>query len=531
MKASNRIALRVLWVAIIVAPLVSVAIIGLASGTNPLAIDAWNTHMNDERSYYWAITQMREFGAPSGFTGYNEQTAPNLSFGPYNLFVYIPYYVASFLTPIDSHNFMYLINLGFGVLATALIVVLLKPNMRQSALLLSFFLLQFVTSSYLCSGMSEGSYVAFAGLMAGLLAFCLRRDRARSSGAGGAASHSGVDKPAVFGLVLMMVAVCFWGCMRPFLFAFSLVPCILVFVCDYGLRGKMAKLALLLLQLALIAASLVFYVYYSKYYVTPYFNEPNIGASIGSRLVEALPGLAAKHVECIAYSAAKLFHLNWQGIMVFTFALSWFVLLALLVRKVRAGDKPGAWIAAGLLVAAFAIFEAHLLLYTYVQMHRTLIAVNIILVVAIIWLAGSEKLRWPRAAATLTVAATCVLCVGSLAIGTDNFALPQQDATYTAESDQQMRATLAAALPQSDDQWDNTIAKLVETGGQRLYFNMPRYLTTNGCTRGYMESALKKGAFKSKYVCLLVSEGLNKSFAQKYPVVYQDETHIIYCVR
>ena len=538
--AKSRAARTLPRLATILAPLVSVLIIGLATGTSPFALDAWNTFLNDEHNYYWSVSQMQLFGQPSGITGYNEQAAPNPSYGSYGIFVYLPYYVASFFTGVSSHNFIYVINMAFGVFALALIVVMLKPNLRQSLCLAALALFHFIISRYLCSGMSEGSYVLFAGI---IIACALYVVRVGSDG-----------RPALVALALaaMILASAFWGCMRPFLLAYMLVPCVLALTSTSSM-GKSLRAGLLVLAVAATAASLLLYVYYAKYYVVPYFDSATIATSMGALILQGLPGLPAQHIECVLYSGARLVHLKWQGIMVFTFAVCWVLLLIMAVRAARAHDKMAAGLLFALVVAGFAIFEAHLLLYSYKQMHRMFIPVDIIYLVALIWFGakpatGSSPTRTGKHAqkktrsknsgapalwvpTVVSVAAVCLLCCGSLVLHPDEFKLPQTGDAYENVDENALRTELSQLMPQSSDQWDNTIAHPIETDDLWLYFAMPRYLAPTTCKNEYLSQAAADASFKSKYVSLPASHKLNKKFAKKFPVLYEGQGHVIYQVR
>lgn len=538
--AKSRAARTLSHLAIVVAPLVSVLIIGLATSTSPFAIDAWNTFLNDEHNYYWSVSQMQLFGQPSGITGYNEQAAPNPSYGSYGIFVYLPYYVASFATGVSSHNFIYIINMAFGVLAAALIVILLKPSTRQSLCLAALVLFHFIISRYLCSGMSEGSYVLFAGIV---IACALYVVRVGSDG-----------RPALVALALaaIILASAFWGCMRPFLLAYMLVPCALAVTSTCRLV-KAARAGIIVLAVAATAASLVLYVYYAKNYVVPYFDSATIATSMGTLILQALPGLPAQHVECVLYSGTRLVHLKWQGIMVFTFAVCWVLLLIMGIRAARRSNKMAAGLLFALVVAGFAIFEAHLLLYSYKQMHRMFIPVDIIYLAALVWFgAGAitrtaanrtgkhtkNKSRSQQGSASplwvptvVTVVAVCLLCTGSLALHPDEFKLPQSGDAYEDVDENALRTELSQLMPQSENQWDNTIAHPIETADLWLYFAMPRYLAPTTCKNDYLSQAIADSSFKSKYVSLPASSKLNKKMAAKFTVLYEGQGHVIYQVR
>ena len=536
--ANSRAARTLSRLAIVLAPLVSVLIIGLATSTSPFALDAWNTFLNDEHNYYWSVSQQL-FGQPSGVTGYNEQAAPNPSYGSYGIFVYLPYYVASFVTGVSSHNFIYIINMAFGVLAAALIVIMLKPSTRQSLCLAALVLFHFIISRYLCSGMSEGSYVLFAGIVIACALYVVR------------AGSDGSPALVAFALIAVILASAFWGCMRPFLLAYMLVPCTLAVTSTCRL-GKAARAGIIALAVAATAASLVLYVYYAKYYVVPYFDSATIATSMGELVLEALPGLPAQHIDCVLYSGSRLVHLKWQGIMVFAFAVCWVLLLVMGIRAARRGNKMAAGLLIALMVAGFAIFEAHLLLYSYKQMHRMFIPVDIIYLVALIWFGAGPIAKTATArtgkhaqkksrslSAThplwvptiVTVVAVCLLCSGSLALHGDEFKLPQSGDAYEDVDEDALRTELSQLMPRSDNQWDNTIAHPIESADLWLYFAMPRYLAPTTCQNDYLSQAIADGSFKSKYVSLPESSKLNKKMAAKFTVLYEGQGHVIYQVR
>lgn len=93
---------RLLWLVLAAAPLLAGLSLFIISGKNPVTMDAWKTSWNDEVVYYRAVRLMRLFGTPRSVWGYNEVEAQTLTYGPYNLFTYIPYYLLSFLTGVGD---------------------------------------------------------------------------------------------------------------------------------------------------------------------------------------------------------------------------------------------------------------------------------------------------------------------------------------------------------------------------------------------------------------------------------------------
>ena len=569
--ASSR-ALRVaLWVLVVLSPVLSVLVLGVASGTSVLAIDAWNTSWNDEQSYYHAVRQMLEVGEPSGVVGYNEVAALRPTYGPYNVVVYAPYLLGALLAGVAAHNFMYIVNMALGVAACVILIVVLRPSARESLLCAAFFFFQFIVARYLCSGMIEASFALFAVLFASCALYALRH-----AGGGGSAGL------VVAALVAMMLAVGFWGVPRPFILALMLAPWLMLAFADFGLRGWQ-RAVLAALGLAVAVAGLAAFLYYSKYYATPYFGADTMADSLTGRMLDELSALPGKHVECVLYAASKLAKLDWLGVVVFGFAAGWVVLAVLFVLALRRGERARAALYAALLLAGLAVFEAHLLLYSYKQMHRTMLYLVIIYTLVIVWhgapapapvtgrgahgarvsAGGGARARvrtgaaargeggvpalaaararasragqaLPASARALPIAFVAVLSalsIGCLAADPSEFALPQASERMTAEADAELAGQLEELMPRSADAWDNTVAHPVEGGNIRLYFQLPPYMNLNTLQGGYLKKAVKKGTLKSKYVCLPNDAELNELLSRSYEVLYRGRGHIIYRVR
>ena len=119
------------WLLIILTPFICAGLIWLITGTDPLKLDAWNTSWNDEVGYFRVIRLLRHEFYPQGMYGFNEDAPSHLAYGPYNIFTYLPYFVLSFATGIDSHNFIYYSNVILAVLACAVYAVLVRPRFKE----------------------------------------------------------------------------------------------------------------------------------------------------------------------------------------------------------------------------------------------------------------------------------------------------------------------------------------------------------------------------------------------------------------
>ena len=160
--------------------------------------------------------------------------------------------------------------------------------------------------------------------------------------------------------------------MRPYLLAFMVVVWFMLARSDFGL-GKTGRIIMACFSVVVALASVALYMYLSKYYMTPYFYRDTIANDFFSRIVSAMPSLVSKHVSCILYSGAKLVQFGDQGIVMFTFAACWVMFLVMFVKAHKRGDSLAAALFLALVVVGVAVFEAHMLLYRYQQMQRTML--------------------------------------------------------------------------------------------------------------------------------------------------------------
>ncbi len=519
-KVTTRVPVVLLWVLIAASPLISVLIICIVTGTSLGALDAWSSSWNDEMRYFWSVTQMRLYGHPCGTPGYNEVVTQWPSYGPYSVTVYGLYYLGSFVSGFGSHNFMYVLNMAFGVIAAAVVAFAVRPDVRASLHLIVLLVFQFVIARYICSGMTEASYVLFAACFTSL-AFCLQKR-----------STAPEDKRRYVVLYCAMIAcLAIWGSMRPYLLAFVLVPLCMLFVGQNHV-GKKGKIGLVLISFVVAGAVLVVYWLQSKYMMTPYFYKGTIANSIFDRLASALPALPGAHLRCIAFSGRQLIKLHWQGIMVFAFFICWVVLLIQCVRAHRSKERTRFAFLLSLLLVGFIIFEAHLLLYDYKHMHRTMMAVIVIYLLSVVLLESGRTLKRPVSLASGAVLLTSLVCVVALVALPLEFSLPQVPKNYDAAAEQAQHEQFERLMPEDPSGgWENTIAHPPENSGFRIYYNIPTYMNMNSCKKEFLEKAITEGTLKSKYLCLPATGSLNKLAAEHYEKIYEGSGHIIYKTR
>lgn len=506
------------WLLIVLAPVICAGILEQFTGTSPLRLDAWNTTWNDEVGYNRVIVLLRNEFTPRGMTGYNEVAPDHLSYGPYNIFTYIPYFVLSLVTGITNHNFIYYSNVILAVLALLLYVILVRPGVREGFYTALFFVTYLVAGRYIWSGMSEGSYSFFLILFTALAIWLMKNPQAggRSQGL------------AVF---FMTAAVFFWNTMRPFYFPLLLIPVYMIFRKKSRLSVPARIFFLLFIALA-GAGSMGLYFYFTSHYTAHYFagDSPaqTLLALLGGPVSALLRQILSSNLSALHEILGYLRNGRWAGgISILYFGQS-LLLLLLLLRSLFSKDKPRDGRCAVIflmLLAGAAIYEANVVLYSPVQLHRMMLTITISYGLLLIHLGGWERLCGEIA---LIVLMTFLFVKAPV-----NFGLPQIDEqTLSAEQEADLRLEFRDILPLEDDPWDNTIAKMVESDDMQWEFMLPSYTALNVCQAAFMEEHLADGTLKSKYVLLQSSSDLNELCVKhKYRVVWEGYGRIMYRTR
>ena len=257
MKAEKKDRSILLWILVIAAPLIAGWILGLVSGTNPLHLDAWNTGWNDENGYFRVIHTLRYYGMPKGITGFNEITSGNIPYGPYNIFTYIPYFLLSFATGCESHNYIYICNIIFAVAANLIFVFLVRPGRKNSFLLAVFFLTQLVVARYTWSGMAEACYHFYIVVFMGLVIWYLKNEDASRA-------------KKAFTLLFMVLLTFFFSVMRPYFVPLFLIPLYLLIFRNSRI-GELSRFIFALVIMAAMIGSLVL-MYFFMGYIAEYFE-------------------------------------------------------------------------------------------------------------------------------------------------------------------------------------------------------------------------------------------------------------------
>ncbi|MCD8047486.1 MAG: hypothetical protein LUD80_02760 [Clostridiales bacterium] len=216
---------RTLWAILLLSPLIAVWIMGAVTGTSVTRLDAYNTTWNDEIGYLRAVRTMRTQGLPTGVQSYNEVASDIPAYGAYIFLTYLPYAAMSFLTGLTSHNFMYYSNVLPVVLANAVFLRLVKPDIKKTIWLIALSTLSLTYERYVWSGMSEASYCAF--LIVALACFLWLLD--------GREHPRWKENVILVGVTLLIL---FFGMLWAFHYAWVLIPGYYILVSDRSRRVK-----------------------------------------------------------------------------------------------------------------------------------------------------------------------------------------------------------------------------------------------------------------------------------------------------
>ena len=507
------------WLLIILTPFICAGLIWLITGTDPLKLDAWNTSWNDEVGYFRVIRLLRHEFYPQGMYGFNEDAPSHLAYGPYNIFTYLPYFVLSFATGIDSHNFIYYSNVILAVLACAVYAVLVRPRFKEGVYTVLFLSTYLVAGRYIWSGMSESSYNFFLILFTALAIWMIKKPDASPAAQGTA-------------LFVMIAAVFFWNTMRPYYFPLLLVPVYMIFRKRSRLSTA-AKILFLLFAALSAGLSLWLFFFFTDYNVARYFFDSTQTETLKALISSGSPVIMVKEILKSNLGALReikgyLKDSRWAGGIPLLYFVQSLLLFILMIRTFFAKEKKKdgrCAVILFMLMAGAAVYEANVVLYSPVQLHRMMLAVTIAYGLLLIELSG-----WERVTGQIALLAVMLFFVFR---APQNFALPQIDSqTLTTQKEEALRNDFRVILPLEEDPWDNTIAKVPEFDKLQWEFMLPTYTSLNVCQNGVMEKFLTDGTLKSKFVLLENDSKLNALCVKRgYRVVWQGYDRIMYQTR
>ena len=513
------------WLLILLAPFLSAGLLQLLTGTSALRLDAWNTTWNDEVGYYRVIRLLRYEFYPQGMYGFNEDAPAHLAYGPYNIFTYLPYFVLSFLTGIEGHNFICFCNVILAVLAGRFYVLLVRPGAKQGFFTTLFLVSYLVAGRYIWSGMSESSYNFFLIFFTALVLWMVKNPNASNS-----KTSVGSQKAA---LTAMILIVFFWNTMRPYYFPLLLIPVYMIFRKKSRLSAG-AKAFFLVLCAAAAAASLGLFFFFTGYNVARYFFDSTQTETLKQLLSSGSPVIMIKEIlrsnlDALREIKGYLRDSRWAGGIPLLYFAQSLILLIILVRTLftkPAKKDDRCAVIFFMLLAGAAIYEANVVLYSPVQLHRMMLAVTLAYGLLIIELGTTPS----HIAGELAVLAVMLFFVLR---APQNFRLPQVDEnTLSTVEEEALKLELRGVLPLEDAPWDNTIAKLPESEALQWEYMLPTYTSLNVCQTHVLEKLLTDGTVRSKFVLLADGSDLNKlCVAQKYRVVWQGYGRTMYQTR
>ena len=511
-------------------PVLSGFSLWLVTGYSPLHMDMWKTAWNDEVVYYRAIRLLRLYVFPQGVAGYNEVAARQLTYGAYNIFTFLPYWAVSFITGTAGHNFFCLENLILAAAANFFFALAAKPDVRRGILTALFFMTNLILARYTWSGMIETSYnfymIVFTGLLIGL--FRKKTSETKSTAAV---------------LILMMAMTFFWTVMRPFYVVFLLIPLFYIWRKKEDGAGFSlgSRIVLTLLDAAAGAGGFLLFAYFGNNSVAHYFADaPSPTGTLRELLGSGSVSYIVKYtlqanIEALRVVKNNLLSYSWIGAVSLLFYVEWILLFVLFVKTVRMCSKGSpkwgggrAFSLFAMLLAGAMIYEATVVLYAPIQLHRMMLAVTVGYALLIIELGELTT--------TLNEVVLLVL-MAFLVIGKpSSYLVPQADPAVltetgraeAAKAEEALEAELERLLPLREEPWENTVAKEPEGSGLEYEFLMPVYSAFNICQRNVLVEKIRTGTLQSRYVILAADSDLNTLCSQKLQKIWEGYGHILY---
>ena len=132
-------------------PVLSVLIRNIVS---PAPVSLLTSQWNDELFYFKQVESIIDYGYPRGYYGFNESKALSLSFAAWSPVLVWPWVIFGFLFG-WTQNLVFVYNLIIYVIAMLAFGALVKPNVKQTAVISVWFLSFFLNARYIYSSMPE----------------------------------------------------------------------------------------------------------------------------------------------------------------------------------------------------------------------------------------------------------------------------------------------------------------------------------------------------------------------------------------
>ena len=436
---------------------------------------------------------IRNWWAPEGYTGYNEVLAPEHGYGPYNFITYLPYVIFSFLTGVNSHNYVFYCNIIMTILSLLVLVYFSKMSIPQSVATSIFLSTFLIADYYIFSGMSEPAHIAFTITIFGLMIRLYKS----------ADNLKPKEERAIIWTVIILIII--FGIIRPYQFVFIVFPLIYIFA---KMKGKKKKYTIAVSTLVVFA--FWFYFYSANNYGSPYFIKFDsfsyyFDFIANGQISELLSVIVEKNINIL--KIIKFIKTgSWEAAIILSLVCLQLLLMVHIVFQCKRKERNMfLFFNISLLLASIAICEANILLYSSEQMVRMLLGIIIL-----IGLSLCVQIRGCYRFISFTPTLCISLAILLIANGTV-FILPQDTGQYQPIDDAIIRNEFETLMPLTDDHWDHTIAFEPPHLEFYMMYLFPSYLGLQCCFHEYLIENVNAHTLKSKYVWANEGSGLDKA--------------------
>ncbi len=321
-------------ICIIILGLLPVLSIVIRNIVSPAPVSLLTSQWNDELFYFKQVESIIDYGYPRGFYGFNESKALSLSFAAWSPVLVWPWVVFGFLFGwTQSSVFVY--NLIIYVIAMLVFGSLVRPNVKQTAVISVWFLSFFLNARYIYSSMPE--VICFSHL---IIYWALMISYLKSG-----------KKSELGGAIVLAILMTF---MRPYLILFLVFSLVVMVVT--AKKGR----KILDTVIAILAFGFAGFVYYllnhflSAEYLLPFFYTDfittfftdGIGAGIhhlfGTLYYKGRDFLGFMKAAFVSDSAPGIFFWIFLIMMLLQFIMSVYDITKIFPRKAKAADKSEA---------------------------------------------------------------------------------------------------------------------------------------------------------------------------------------------
>ncbi len=491
----------ILYLLFLLMPVFALLLLCIIQNISLFDIDWWNSTWNDEVIYHKTIKVMREFGRPTGICSYNEAEPQYPSYGTWIITAFMPYWLLSFLTGINSPGFMIMANVIMVVIANGIFCFLVRPKGVQIFFLSMFSVLFLTYERYVWSGMNEGSICAMIIVVTGIIVRIMRN-----------------SEKSLFLLGIASFLILFFGISRPFLLVYLLYMWGGVWV---GREHKTTKWVYSLLLAVLALSALFIYFYLSSTHSAKFFHDNGMTYFWEFLRNKEIKGMTEWIYQCNA-DAVKLILESYaikEGIIfvMLSFLTEWMILIVMCIKE---KDKARKIFLAASIVIGLAIYESVIILYLPGKLDRMLLGCVVGFAYLICILAG-EKIN-------IVYLGLQILCFLLFPISNEKgLLLPVKTEKVTDYGF--LQDSLAEVLEYSENErWENTVALVPPNHDLYLLYCFPVHTAFGMCTEDYLKNAIITDTLKCGYIYLEEDSELDNLCAEKYSVIWRQEGYVIY---